>query len=328
MGCRLILYNYESIVNLILDKKTYLGEKGVCRYCGKNNSEVNFKKLAHAIPELLGNKFLFSNDECDECNAYFDKNLENNLANFMGISRTISQIVGKKGIPNQKSMSGDRIEAVNGDLVIIQGHDANTYEQVSDNLARIESTPTTYIPINVYKCLVKIAISALPKCYLKTFRETIRWVRLNSEPHGFDSRLLNLHVTMVPGINPFRKIWLQLYKRKGDKKVYPYIICILAFSNYMCRFILPFNKKDDSLDLTKLEVPIFPLLPIFKLPGQAPGMKFVEHNFDLSGKKSVKAKSYVDMYTEGKITEMDFENIPEEIKSRVKELGLKFECEE
>ena len=116
----MIFENYKHEVNIILNKKVYIGNKGVCRYCGKNNSQVNFKKLAHAIPELLGNKYLFSNDECDDCNSYFDKHLENNLANFLGISRTTSQVVGKKGIPKVKSSSGDRIEAIAGDIFIIQ----------------------------------------------------------------------------------------------------------------------------------------------------------------------------------------------------------------
>ncbi|TNZ55339.1 hypothetical protein CGK45_23560, partial [Vibrio parahaemolyticus] len=75
----------------------------------------------------------------DECNSYFDQFLENNLANFLGVSRTTSQIVGKKGVPKQKSNQGDRIEAINGDLVIIQREESNTYEQISDNLVKIES---------------------------------------------------------------------------------------------------------------------------------------------------------------------------------------------
>jgi hypothetical protein len=42
-----------------------------CRFCGKSNPEVSFKKKAHLIPEFLGNKMLLSDFECDSCNYEF-----------------------------------------------------------------------------------------------------------------------------------------------------------------------------------------------------------------------------------------------------------------
>ncbi|WP_318434854.1 HNH endonuclease [Photobacterium leiognathi] len=322
----MILESYKSVINYILNERQFVGTKGSCRYCGKTSKEVKFKKIAHSIPELLGNKYLFSNDECDECNSYFDQFLENNLANFLGVSRTTSQIVGKKGVPKQKSNQGDRIEAINGDLVIIQREESNTYEQISDNLVKIESTAASYIPVNVYKCLVKIALSVLPDAYLRTFSETIRWVRHDAKPHGLDSRLLNLHVTMFPGKNPFSSIWLQLYKRQTAPKKHPYMICVLAFSNYMFQFAIPFNKKDRRLDLSQIEIPLFPFPPFFKLPGQAPGVEPRSYSVNLSGKESVQPQNYAHMYA-GDMKTVNVEDIPQEILERIKELGLEFDGE-
>lgn len=52
-------------------------------------------KDAHIISELLGNHHLVSNFECDVCNSIFG-NYESDLANFLGITRTIQSVKGKK----------------------------------------------------------------------------------------------------------------------------------------------------------------------------------------------------------------------------------------
>lgn len=45
-----------------------IGDKGACRFCGTRESS-RFRKLAHTMPEALGNKWIFSRDECDDCNT-------------------------------------------------------------------------------------------------------------------------------------------------------------------------------------------------------------------------------------------------------------------
>ncbi|MBO2578401.1 HNH endonuclease [Shewanella algae] len=322
----MIFEHYKHERNLILDKKIYLGSKGKCRYCGKSNQEVKFKKIAHAIPELLGNKYLFSNDECDDCNSYFDKHLENNLANFLGISRTTSQILGKKGVPKAKSRSGDRIEAINGDIVIIQTEESDAYKLLDEQTLRISSSPTPYTPINVYKCFVKIALSAVPEYALKNFSECLRWVRYNHKPAKFNPKMLKMHMTMVPGKNPFRHIWLQIFKRVMDKKKYPYMTCVIAFSNYMFQFVIPFNKHDKYLSPDKIQLPIFPMIDGLNLPGQAPNAKPHTRSIDLSGTSSISIPNNAYMHIEHPMDEINLEldQVPEEIKNRIKELGLEF----
>jgi len=326
MEISLIFEHYEGKINLILDKRIYLGEKGKCRYCGKSNLEVKFKKIAHAIPELLGNKYLFSNDECDDCNSYFDKHLENNLANFLGISRTTSQVMGKKGVPKAKSSRGERIEAIDGDIVIIQTENSDIFKPLSEKTVKISSSPTTYVPINVYKCFVKIALSALPEYELENFSECISWVRHNHEPAKFDAKMLKMHMTMVPGKNPFRHIWLQVFKRKGDKTKYPYMTCMIAFSNYMFQFVIPFNKKDKYLNLEKIQLPIFPMINGVDLPGQAQNMKPHTSSIDLSGKSRISVPNNAYMHFEPSMneTELEVDEVPEGIKNRIRKLGLKF----
>ncbi|GAF52381.1 hypothetical protein [Psychrobacter sp. JCM 18900] len=68
-----------SKYNLIIprnDRKTTVGnakkENRCCRFCNKTMRDgVTFKKVAHAIPEGLGNKNIILGDECDNCNEFF-----------------------------------------------------------------------------------------------------------------------------------------------------------------------------------------------------------------------------------------------------------------
>ena len=48
-----------------------------CRFCGGYSPGVSFQQQAHAIPEALGNKTLFTSYECDNCNQKFGRGIEN-----------------------------------------------------------------------------------------------------------------------------------------------------------------------------------------------------------------------------------------------------------
>lgn len=99
--------NYDSILNenrLGVGSKVYIGEKGGnCRFCGKNTPETEFKTIAHAVPEFLGNKRFILRNECDQCNDFFSNNLEVHLDKFTRVYRLIAKIKGKSKIPSYKS---------------------------------------------------------------------------------------------------------------------------------------------------------------------------------------------------------------------------------
>ena len=78
--------NYSPIGEWIIEpgKKIMLGDRvnRTCRFCGKRSPEVTFEKQAHAIPECLGNKSLFTAYECDACNGFFGTGIENDFGNW------------------------------------------------------------------------------------------------------------------------------------------------------------------------------------------------------------------------------------------------------
>src|SRR5271156_6826188 len=85
-------------------EKIFLGdkEKRKCRFCGETTPKVSFRKQAHALPECIGNKSLFTYYECDTCNKGFGDGCENDFGNWSLPMRTMSRICGGNGIPTIK----------------------------------------------------------------------------------------------------------------------------------------------------------------------------------------------------------------------------------
>ena len=94
-----------------------------CRFCGRGIPDVTFRRDAHAVPEFLGNKSLFSMNECDDCNAILASGYEDHLAKWTHFFRAMMRVSrkGKAGGPTYKAVaSGDvaRVESEDGGVNI------------------------------------------------------------------------------------------------------------------------------------------------------------------------------------------------------------------
>lgn len=310
--------NYEKSLEVIANTKTLLGKKGVCRYCGKNPSQVTFGKVAHSLPELIGNKHLFSLDECDDCNESFDRNLENNLANYLGLERTTTNIQGKKGVPKYKTSDGERIEMIGKNLILIEKHDS-TLSNVDPIKQTISITvkKNTFTPIQVYKCFVKMALAIMPEPDLKNYNQCISWVRNNQTPAKFDTSALKLVRTFVPGNKPYEHVRIALFKRTGDKKKLASHTCAVCFNNFAFYFVVPFSAKDKFLNYKKMTPLAHPLPILPRMKGRP-----VSVDLDLTSSKPQKTEDVAYMQTAEAWQELGPNDLPEEIKKRIKELGL------
>src|ERR1700736_389326 len=75
-------HNYTTLMfrQLTGSRPIILGAKPFrCRFCSGQPPERTFRKRAHAVSELLGNKVLRSLYECDACNERFST-FEDDLA--------------------------------------------------------------------------------------------------------------------------------------------------------------------------------------------------------------------------------------------------------
>lgn len=323
----IMLQEYRKLFDIILTQRELIGKKGCCRYCGKDSSQVSFRKKAHSFPELIGNKYLFSHDECNECNEYFDKNLENDLANYLGVTRTACGVSGKKNIPKFKTNKGERIERIGNNIIVIETNKSTiTSEEKSTNKALIKVEKHPYIPLKVYKIFVKMALSMIPIALIGKFQDPINWVRYDKKPRKYNDSFLKMYCSFVTNGNPLPAIRGCLYRRKTQSESLPYLFSVVIFGSYIFQFIVPFSTEDENLN--PIAVNFLPLHPYFLLyPNEPPVCDTYE--VDLTGTSSVKDIDEVALIIDPKHKSQDIftdirpEDLPDDIKKRIEELGLK-----
>lgn len=250
--------NYDIIANYILNgnKKIFLGNKNKqkCRFCGRIASDTKFRMEAHAIPELVGNKILFTNYECDECNQKFSDLLEDHLAAYLSIWRTLMQIRGKRGIPKYKKNSS-QIYVDESKVNIITNVDNNILQADEKNRElKIEGIREPYIPIAVYKCFVKMALSIIPDNELSNVDWALEWVGESSHINSkFNIKPLNIYTAFTPGPSPYGCISTFLFRRKKlyEYKVpylskVPYLVYVITFGNFLFQINLPRFEKSQG----------------------------------------------------------------------------------
>ena len=180
----IIMLNYESYAHYFLDaqSRTYFGCKNdrKCRYCSRTSQVVNFKNEAHAIPQLVGNNALFSSDECDDCNKFFSETIEDSFGKLILPLRTVYGISGKSGVPAFKTRDKTARVDVDKENLHVSITDRGTDPLFVDDpdskklSATLETQP--YVPILVYKCLVKMALAIMPVEELEHFARTLKWL--------------------------------------------------------------------------------------------------------------------------------------------------------
>ena len=237
--------------------KIYLGENKnkTCRFCGKSTPDVKFSKLAHALPELIGNKSLFSNYECDTCNEVFANSIEDNLSKFLGVGRTLFQIRGKKGIPKYKS-NKKNVKIQFTDELIIEASDKSEDISLNEKTMSLTISKQKYIPILVYKCFVKMALSLLGEAELKNFSRTVRWLNPNDNVNITTKSLLCI-ISISPSYMSSDMIHTYLFKRKNDSDLVPYMSFFIMFSCYSFQIFIPFSEKDKHIINKDLELKSF-----------------------------------------------------------------------
>lgn len=256
-------YIFFPPVHLNTDHKIYLGDinKRECRFCGTKDPNL-FKLEAHAFPEFIGNRKLISTYECDICNEKFSRTIEDHLAKYTLLDRTIARIKGKTGIPSLKSQSKrSRVDVINNNFDITYHPNDNCVElDLNNKRVSIHVSRQPYIPRSAFKCLVKMAISILPENELHHFTKTIEW--LNIENHLDDTvttkGAFSTIYSFTPGPKPYPSIMAILLKRKIDAAALPFMIFFIAFSHFTFQIAIPLSGMDDHWVGKQLTLPAFP----------------------------------------------------------------------
>lgn len=267
---------YKDIeVYSVWNEVEYLGSEFVCRFCGDNDKKNFKKKNAHTFPEFAGNKWLFSKDECKNCNEKFSR-YENELAAHGHLMRTIYGMVTKKSSSATYKNEKFRLQKENDGFVMKVDISENVKTKVGlgdltfeldfeKNIQRANVTipEKDYIPLYLFKCLSKIAFSIMPENEIKVggFEKFKNWlIEIESgvidesyEPffHIFHNRM------------PFneQKPLLMLFK-KVEKYIdfeIPTYSFLFSYGNHFFQIFLPYIQADEHLkEKDKLHLHVIP----------------------------------------------------------------------
>lgn len=244
--------------------KVMLGDpaRRVCRFCGQKPPAVKFKKVAHAIPEAIGNKSIASAYECDTCNEDFGSGIENDLGNWSKPMRTMSRIRGKNGVPTLKqggNKPGWRIE--HGD----EGFEISSYEgdpvYVLDEVAKrvtftLKRDP--YTPVGVLKAFMKIGLTLLPEEEVVNFPHLMTWIKDADHARAFADRFPLIY-SFTPGPRPNDVIAATLLRRKPGFTDIPYMYLVLGYGQEAFQVQLPSEQHDAAMNGKPITVPAFPV---------------------------------------------------------------------
>lgn len=250
------------------EKEEYTGPNdlraGVCRFCRRGYPEVKFKKRnAHAIPEALGNKLIFCNDECPDCNATLSR-IDKELAEYLKYRRS------EGGIRNKKSK-----------IIKVYGHnffyDGSSRKLKISRLAILKETESKYYvklegaePIThlgIYKALAKIAIDLMPRDLVNEFQSTIDWIKGEFIPQKLPN------VFYIYQSSSVSQPLVQLFVRHDETLNLELPRCIVALTliDLTFLFIVPLGKdepiytEDDLKDYLKCIIPNAPEQPIDRI---------------------------------------------------------------
>jgi len=233
------------------DKPRFIGQAKTCRYCGtRDSSNFGKKKNAHTFPEALGNKSLFSLDECEACNSKFSR-YEDALCKAVGPFLTLGGIRGKNGV-RQTGRS-------NSDLVLKHSRndgkrhlhvEARNLDDFSSLIKgnpeilrlRIPVNREPFIPRYAYKALVKIALSLLPSEKLYLFQHSLECLQNIDETPGEFSLQVGFSYAYIGNAPP--SLAGVVLQRINENEPVPYVVSIFQAGSVCFQIALRSDEKD------------------------------------------------------------------------------------
>ncbi len=215
-------------------------EDRVCRFCNTRSGAINefgkyvaFKNRAHAFSEALGNKRVFSNDECDSCNDRFSTGIEVSLVNYLQLFRSLYKLKGKGGT---KKVSGENfsLDPELGFNIKYDGKIDETTENIKTKLHMKEG----FIPQDIYRCLVKFVLSVLDAEELQFIERTIDWVNSKFKADSLP------YISIVQHSAFFSEDPMLVYYKRKSEDAGPYMLGEFHYADFVFVYIIPFCSLD------------------------------------------------------------------------------------
>ncbi len=252
--------NYQIVAGWCLQpsEKLFLGDrnKPKCRFCGKSKPEVSFLQKAHAIPESIGNKSLFTYYECDNCNKAFGHGCENDFGNWSLPMRTMARISGNNGIPTLKQGPNNswRVEKHPSGISLNLNPTEGFYEDdEAERTLKVHLRRAPYRPAGVVQAMVKMALTIMPEEELRNFQQALDWIKPGNTLTSLAAPTPFLH-TFLSGPVANNIITVALLTRRCDELIAPYAYFLLTYGHEMLQIVIPSQEKDSNQYGKKMNV--------------------------------------------------------------------------
>ncbi|MDQ5936794.1 MAG: hypothetical protein QG574_4130 [Cyanobacteriota bacterium erpe_2018_sw_21hr_WHONDRS-SW48-000092_B_bin.40] len=227
-----------------------------CRFCQKRSPEVTFKSIAHAVPESIGNKYIFCPTECDTCNKFFGSTIENEFGKWSKQHRTLAQVSGKGGIPQLGRSDGSwNIKCIGDTTQIKVTDDYQMFEyDEAANKINLSIVMESFVPQAVYKTFCKMALSLAEESDLPHLSKISNWVLDPDHTKPAPVNRANIVETFYEGSRPLGWGGVELLRRRSDEQDKPFYTLIVAFGLFCYQIGLP---KDTDAQQAEFNVPPF-----------------------------------------------------------------------
>lgn len=238
------------------DRPIKIGQPYKCRYCGRQGYS-HFRKIAHTFPESLGNKWVFSLDECDKCNATFSI-YEDALSRAMSPLLTLGGVRGKHNHVRQTGRTKGPAALAHYDgeerrhlSLVAQTADFSKCLQVDPVLQRVRfTTPIAdvqFIPRNAYKALCKMAFSLLPEDEVGNYEKLRTWLFKNND--NVDFCRLEVAASFGSIGNAPKLVSGTLLRRRDSLQPMPHILFIFCAGSLCLQIDLMSDHLEDNIPL-------------------------------------------------------------------------------
>lgn len=230
-----------------------IGERGRCRFCGTRDPK-NFKSIAHTFPQALGNQWIVSSDECDDCNQLFsvyDDALVSALRPFL----TLGGTAGKSGVPQTGRSQGNSV--IRQTRVDGRRHIAIKLNNV-DLKRHVQHTPDgrhlrmnvpvegfKFRPRHAYKALSKIGLALMPDDLLPQYSKLRDWLQMTNDDVEFPILDVGLSFGSIGNAPPV--VSAVLLQRVDAQDLVPHIYMLFCAGSVCSQVALMSDHLEDHL---------------------------------------------------------------------------------
>lgn len=244
--------------------------KRLCRFCKRGAPFVKFSKIAHKIPELLGNRNLVCDFECDSCNTKFGE-YESALGCYTGPIRSFYQVPGKKPKPHFHA-AGDALtikqfplasNSIKIEKKTIEHSEIEFDERTGETILRFRKNP--YKPFDVYKSFLKIGISCIKPLGVIDYANATNFLVNSTNELAYQCFAKLVHRATCIGVRKTRP-FVFVFKKKRKWLNMPTHIVAIYFQNVVYQFCIPNNRNDKLIYGNDFVIPICPPLSADPFP--------------------------------------------------------------